>query len=637
VSRHAIDIEQPADSTRLVELLIDYDGPPERFLVELLHAHCRGAGAQAAALLRLGDAQQITVAGTYPVYDTSQAPPPWIGAAVAALRQNRELARPQVKALPRPDGMYGEHPNEHVLVLPLRRGGQLRGAAAYHLATSDATAIAQAEDQLSWAVGLLGLYELRVTLEQQMSARRALESAQQVLAAMNQQTRFKAAAMALCNELADRYHARRVSIGFLRGRDVHILAMSHTEQFSRKMQVVQDLEAAMAESLDQDMEVLHPVPADAQVVSRATAEFATRHGPGAIVSLPLRQDGEPVAVLTLERADDKPWSMGPVAALRLTGELCAARLAELHDRDRWIGIRAARQMRSGLSLLVGPRHAWAKLAALLLIGAVIFLAVAHGTFRVEAPFIIEATQQRSVPAPFEGQLSAVNAEPGDTVVAGQTVLATLRTEELELERNAAQAEQRRFLREADLAMRRGEQAQRAMAIAQVDQAQARIDLLDHRLAQAKIIAPIDGVIVTSAFHQRSGAPVSKGELLFEIAPLDALRATLLVDEQHVIDLLADDRADGGTPTIRDLSGRLATAADPAGHIAITTQSLHPIAEVVDQRNVFRVKVTIDMTDPAAAHLRPGMEGLAKLDVDRRPYASIWTRDLVRWLRMKLWF
>ena len=31
-----------------------------------------------------------------------------------------------------------------------------------------------------------------------------------------------------------------------------------------------------------------------------------------------------------------------------------------------------------------------------------------------------------------------------------------------------------------------------------------------------------------------------------------------------------------------------------------------------------------------------MTGQARIDVDRRRYAEIWTRRLVNWLRMKLW-
>lgn len=61
--------------------------------------------------------------------------------------------------------------------------------------------------------------------------------------------------------------------------------------------------------------------------------------------------------------------------------------------------------------------------------------------------------------------------------------------------------------------------------------------------------------------------------------------------------------------------------------------IEPEAEVVDGENVFRVRVELD---EQPAWLRAGVEGVAKIDVGRRRYAWMWTRDAVDWVRMKLW-
>src|ERR1700722_4729229 len=85
-------------------------------------------------------------------------------------------------------------------------------------------------------------------------ARRALElerlkASFETLSAVNAPARFMAAAMALCNELASRYKAERVGIGFLKGRYVRLQALSHTEKITRHMQLVQDIESSMEECL----------------------------------------------------------------------------------------------------------------------------------------------------------------------------------------------------------------------------------------------------------------------------------------------------------------------------------------------------------------------------------------------------
>ena len=66
--------------------------------------------------------------------------------------------------------------------------------------------------------------------------------------------KFTSAAMAFCNEVASQWQCERVSIGFLKERYVQLKAMSHTESFNRKMQVVQDIESAMEECLDQALQ-----------------------------------------------------------------------------------------------------------------------------------------------------------------------------------------------------------------------------------------------------------------------------------------------------------------------------------------------------------------------------------------------
>ena len=63
---------------------------------------------------------------------------------------------------------------------------------------------------------------------------------------------FTSAAMNLCNELAARSGATRVSIGWLKGRNVKVVALSHTEEFDKKQELIVTLQKVMEECLDQD-------------------------------------------------------------------------------------------------------------------------------------------------------------------------------------------------------------------------------------------------------------------------------------------------------------------------------------------------------------------------------------------------
>ena len=58
-----------------------------------------------------------------------------------------------------------------------------------------------------------------------------------------------------------------------------------------------------------------------------------------------------------------------------------------------------------------------------------------------------------------------------------------------------------------------------------------------------------------------------------------------------------------------------------------------MAEADDGKNVFRVEAQLARSD---LKLRPGMEGVGKIDAGRQSYAWIWTHRLTDWLRMQAW-
>jgi hypothetical protein len=63
------------------------------------------------------------------------------------------------------------------------------------------------------------------------------------------------------------------------------------------------------------------------------------------------------------------------------------------------------------------------------------------------------------------------------------------------------------------------------------------------------------------------------------------------------------------------------------------ERINPIAEVIENQNVFRVRARL------SGHLdwmRPGMEGDAKISAGKKSYLWIASHRLVDWLRMKLW-
>ncbi|MHC4171820.1 MAG: HlyD family efflux transporter periplasmic adaptor subunit [Planctomycetota bacterium] len=608
-----------ATAAELVKKLSQFDGSSGQFFSNLLAVQCFLGRAESGAILRSSQDKGVDILAAYPQLQERQTAPAWLNESTTSVREAISSDATIVKPLPAPDGEG--RGTSHILFVPLKMPEIGQAVEAFVITTTDRSAIETSREQLELTAKLFSISYTRSPLQKTQAGLARLHRAMETLSAINQQNRFTSTAMTLCNEVASQWQSERVSIGFLKGRYVQLRAMSHTEDFSRKMKIIQDIESAMEECLDQDCEVLYPPSQEATYISRAAGQLSRQHGPLAVLSLPLRQDGEVRAVLTLERPAGRSFSIEEVEAIRLTCELCTARLLSLYEHDRWIGAKAAARARSVLAAVVGPRHTWKKILAILILGAILLVTFGKGQFRAEAPFMLEATYQQVVCASFDGYIKSVNVEIGDMVKGDQTTLAELDTAELRLELAAAKAEKAGYLKQFAAAMRDGETAQAQIAQANSDKVEAQIDLLNYLIDQGKIVSPISGTVVEGDLKRQIGAPVKKGDVLFEVTPLESLRAELLVPEDQIFDIAVDQE------------GYLATVSYPAQRIKFVVERVNPMAEVVNDRNVFKVRVRLLETRP---WMRPGMEGVAKISIGERPYIWIWTRRIVNWLRMKFW-
>ena len=610
------------ERAQLVERLKQPDSNPAQLLADLLAAQCLLGFADGGAILRANQERDIDVLALYPRPDQGASAPGWLTDSARFAREALSSGTARVRSLDGARPSEDQDGGRYVVVAPLNIAGIGKAVAAFLIKTEDKAALEARSQRLQLSIGMLNRSQVGSVQQSWQQRCQWLQQATETLSAVNHQRKFTSAAIAFCNEVASQWQCERVSLGFLKGRYVRLKAMSHTEDFSRKMQVVQDIEAAMEECLDQDVEVLSPAPQESTYIHRAADILSKRHGPVAVLSLPLRWEGKVIAVVTLERPSEKAFSLNEIETVRLACELCTARLAGLYASDRWIGAKVAIGVRNVIGALVGPKYAWAKVTAIVCCAAIAFLVFGRGSFRVKAPFILEATQQQIIPAPFDGYIKNIEVEVGDRVNGGDSILGGLDTAELRLQLAASKAEKAGYLKQASAAMRDGQTAQAQMAQADADKAQAQMELLEYQIQQASLVSPISGVVVQGDLKREIGAPVKVGDVLFEVCPLESLRAQLMIPEDEIYDIQVGQE------------GYLATASYPAQRIKFVVERINPIAEVVNQRNVFKVRVELLKTYP---WIRPGMEGVAKVDVGKRRYVWIWTRKIVNWIRMKLWF
>ena len=531
------------------------------------------------------------------------------------------LAEIATESLRTREGVVRRDELRHVrLAYPLTQDGRLHGAVVLDLGPAAEPAVAQASRLTHWGAGwlleMLGRHEARDQAARTADGAFLLDTALALMA----EPGLREAGLALVNRLGRRLSARQVLLALPRGKALRLLATSHAASFDERAQALGQAVQAMHEAFDQRRMVQWPAPDDADplLLREAHRRHAEAVGAPALLSLPLADANEVVGVLLLELE-----SPPDAAALRLL-DAAAGVLAPVLRLQREAGeslpARSLRRGRFWLGRIVDGSHPALKLGVGVAAIVLLLLAVVPAPFRISAPALVEGAVQRAAVAPFEGYVREAPARAGDVVRRGQ-VLAVLEDKDLRLEKLRWESDLEVALGKEREAMAAGNRVNQRLASAQANQARAQLDLVLAKLERVNIAAPFDGVVVKGDLSQQLGSPVEQGKVLFELAPLDAWRVILKVDERDI----GEVRLGQG--------GRLVLASLPGQAWDFTVSKITPVSVAEEGHNFFRVEAQLAQGAPK---LSPNMEGVAKVDAGRASLLWTWTRPLVHWARIAWW-
>jgi RND family efflux transporter MFP subunit len=509
-----------------------------------------------------------------------------------------------------------------LLAYPVRAGDRVHGVAALQIEPRGPIPLQTAMRQLQWGAAWLQGWILRQAADPEARATRRLSITFDLAAIVLEEERFQAAATALVTELATRLRCDRVSLGFVKGAQVRVGALSHSAQFGSQMNLIRAIGQAMSESVDQGTMLVYPPPEETRgQVLHFHEQLVRGHGDRAICTIPfVHADGRAFGALTLERSGPEPFDRPTLDICDGVAALVGPILEEKRRNDRHVLLKVADSLWTQIRRLVGPRHSVRKLVAVGVAGLILFFTFATGQYRVTAKTILEGEVQRAVSAPYRGFITEAPVRAGDLVREGQTLCA-LDDRDLRLEHAKWTGEREQYQVEHRKSMADRESAAMGVLSKKMRQAEAQIALLDAQIARARIVAPFDGVVVSGDLSQSLGAPVDVGETLFQIAPLHAYRVILEVDERDIREIAAGQK------------GHLVLTAFPESRFGFAVTTITPVSRSEDGRNTFRVEARLDQ---ATERLRPGMEGFGKIDIDRRQLLWIWTHDLIDWVRLWAW-
>ena len=537
------------------------------------------------------------------------------GTAEQALKERRGvLTKKETQGL--------EQLAHYQIAYPVDFDDKVIGVVVLELSSRANADLQKALRHLHWGIGwLIDFFRQQKTKEKQNITERLMSVLDMVSVCIDRNS-FHESCTALVTEIANNLKCERVSIGFVKDKKIKLSALSYTAQYKDKSNLIRDIEASMDEALEQGETIIFPEPEknNGLIVTWATEHLVKQRGNKVVCSLPFRVNGKLSGVVTLERANQNHFTKQEIdfceGVVLLTGPI----LETAREHEIWIGKKVYNSFKQEIKKFTGDDFVLRKVVASSFLFLAVFFSFATGDYRVTADAALEGSVQRSMVAPFNGYIAEAKVRAGD-IVKKNEIMATLDDRDLYLEHKKWASQLAQLLSQFRQARAQGERSSANILGAQLGQAKAQLKLINEQLQRTKIKAPFTGVVVSGDLSQDLSAPVERGQVLFELAPLNDYRIILQVDDRDISQVKVSQK------------GLLTLTSLPEEEFAFIVNKITPVAVSEDGNNFFRVEAKLTMN---AENFRPGMEGISKVNIGDRKLIWIWTHDMIDWLRMWSW-
>lgn len=313
---------------------------------------------------------------------------------------------------------------------------------------------------------------------------------------------------------------------------------------------------------------------------------------------------------------DAPWQADELGQLQAWSEVWWHAFAAVH-RPRLAPFKRWRQqLASGLGFSKG-RSGWRRLAVWASLLAVMLCPVrltvlAQGELVPAKPLVVRA--------PLDGVIDVFHVQPNQPVQANQPLFSfdeIVIQSRLDVAVQALQTAKTDYRQTSQMALMESKsKSQLGLLVGKIDERQAEIAYLKEQLSRARVVAPVDGVVLMDDPAEWIGKPVNTGERILRIATLADMEVEAWVPLADAIGLSVGDEVS------------LYLSANP---LAPVQAKLRYMAFEAVQRPdgvyAYRVRATLSGDTPH----RVGLKGTAKLHGDwvplvywmlRRPWATL---------------
>ncbi|MGH9522811.1 MAG: efflux RND transporter periplasmic adaptor subunit, partial [Terriglobales bacterium] len=252
--------------------------------------------------------------------------------------------------------------------------------------------------------------------------------------------------------------------------------------------------------------------------------------------------------------------------------------------------------------------------------AALFLAFFPLPMRVQGNATVAPQTSSKIQAEVDGVVRNVYVHEGDTVAKG-TVLADLNDWDYRAELAAAQAKLGQAEAAVNRALANNDGMEAGIQRNEANYWTAEVKRAGERLEHTRLRSPIKGVVSTPHIETMVGRKLDEGDTFGEV--LNADRAIIDVEvDQNDVRLVHDGDA-----------AAVKLDSFPTTKFNGDVELVSPRTDAVGDQRVFFARIGV--ANPSGL-IRPGMQGISKINTGWRPAGYVMFRGVAMWGWAKLW-
>ena len=432
-------------------------------------------------------------------------------------------------------------------------------------------------------------------------------------------------AFAIVNSLCSKFGCEQVGIGLVRNRNIRLIAVSGLSEVPKNTPGIMAVQQSMAACFDRNDATV--VQQDGRLVGQLESSPCKLHqlwhrmsGESCVATIPLRIDGDCVAVISLRRNSDQPLMPEDLHRIRLLAESFAPALPLVDRASRSVVRHACESFCSTASDVYSWNNIGHKLVALVICAGMAWMAFGKTEYRVLAHCKIVPEKTYTVSVPHEAMISNVLVLPGQHVNAGEPMVQ-LDTTDLQVQQMSLTTEITSAKIEANSLLSNRHHQEAFLRQSEIDVLKSDLHLVQEQIARSVIRAPHDGVVMPTDIHRRIGQFVALGDPLLEIASDDRWHLEVEVPE-HQSQYIS-----------RQQVGAFQSSARPDQQLDCAITKVSPASEVKRNKNVVIAEALLE-NHPS--WMKIGMEGHVKIDTGSKSVWWVYLHPMIDYVRLKLW-